>query len=136
MRKLMILGLLAILVTQIKAQNFCGDDVVENLTAEIQLTAMQVQLDWDFNTPITGNCGNVPCPPFPVLYEVQVQFGIEPLGGGVISWFPMENFKHLEVDTESEHGMSVPITRRFKHFRYRVQVNGCSNWDGWVTVSL
>ncbi len=113
--------------------DFCADDVVTNLTAEIQKTAMQVYMAWDFDTPIT--CAT--CPPYPVYYDIEVEFGQQYFGPlGPITWFSSSAFTHVEPDTETLHEYIIPITFKFEFFRYRVKVQGCSNWDGWVTVSI
>ena len=135
MRKYFLVSLLALAFVQVNAQSNCDDDVVENLDAEIQLSAQQVVMTWDYNYPF--DCGFVPCPPGLVYYVVEVQYGWQFFGsGGPVTWFDNDNFKIARDDTQGIHSLTLPMVGKFSHFRYRVQVLGCSNWDGWVEVSI
>jgi len=136
MRKLILLSVMAFAITQVKAQDFCADDVVTNLTADIQKTQMQVVMTWDFDTPITCTI----CPPFSVYYDVEVEYGYRAFGPtGAITWGQGASFVHVESDTEPVHEFTVPITFKFEYFRYRVRITNtpaCTNWDGWVETSI
>jgi len=137
MKKLFIMSLLVFTAIQVNAQSLCDDDVVENLTADIQFSAMQVEMSWDFDFPFT--CGLI-CPPGLVFYEVEYEFGMQYFGpNGPITWGATNVTNIIRDDTDAVHSLTVPITSKFEHFRYRVKITttpACTNWDGWVETSI
>lgn len=136
MRKFILLCLMATAFFQVKAQNYCLDEVVTNLDADIQFAQTQVHLSWGFDPPPNPNCPVV-CPPLLVSYEVQVEFGIRTQGpSGPITWFQSNVYNHIELDIHLVHDYDVPITSKFERVRFRVKVVGCSNWEDWVTTSI
>lgn len=133
MRKIIVLSLMVFAFGQAKAQDFCEEDVVTNLTADIEFGQMQVNLAWDFDTPVTCTI----CPPFPVYYDIEVEYGMKFFGpSGPISWFYNDVFFHIEPDTEPEHEFAVPIPTKFEYFRYRVKIQWCNDWEDWVETSI
>lgn len=137
MRKPLFLCLMAVTIFHVQAQDYCQDDVVENLNADIQFSQLQVHLTWDFNAPPNPNCPVV-CPPLAVYYDVEVDFGSRTQGpSGPITWFQSNAYSnHLQMDTMSVHEFDQPFTSKFEYVRFRVRIDGCADWEDWVMTSI
>ena len=72
--------------------------------------------EWHFDT----SCAVIPCPPpFPISYDIEVEYGTDT--GSTIVWGNFESHYVWHLDTEDVHFLLHPISHKSDFIRFRVR---------------
>lgn len=130
---------LAFVSQDAKAQGCVANDVIN--VVSLKQAGMDVGMFW---TPNPHNCNTLVCPPLPHVYNIEVEWGEDISGGGLINWglFPETVSNYMQLPGEPHGYVTQNIYRVTTHIRIRIQVvplnSNCPDnpWSNWFVFAI